>query len=74
MSHDEFQMRLLNLIETYRARCLWSWPRHYMPREQADIIAVLGAIERHGDRAAFQEVAALRQWLSQTSSNVSATS
>jgi hypothetical protein len=74
MTHDEFQARVYRLMENYRSRCLWSWPRHYAPRSEADVMAVLNTIERHGDLAAFREVAALRQWLLHPSNNASADS
>ena len=60
------------LIDEYRARCLWFLKPDYYPATQAEALRVLDAIERHGDRAAFQRSSEIRQWLSQSSSAASA--
>lgn len=60
------------LIDEYRARCLWFLRPDYYPATEAEALRVLDAIERHGDRAAFQRSSEIRQWLSQSSSAASA--
>ena len=60
------------LVDEYRARCLWFLREDYYPQTLPDAIRVLVYIERHGDVAAFQKAAALRQWLLQHSSAPSA--
>ncbi len=60
------------LIDEYRARCLWFLEPDYYPATQAEALRVLDAIERHGDRAAFQRSSEIRQWLLQSSSAASA--
>jgi len=62
------------LVDEYRARCLWFLAPSYYPTTKAEVLRVLAAIERHGDRAAFQRSAEIRQWLSPSSSAASATS
>jgi hypothetical protein len=56
------------LIDEYRISCLWFLEPDYYPATEAEALRVLDAIERHGDRAAFQRAAQIRQWLSPTSS------
>ena len=63
---------LRDLIDEYRARCLWFLRPDYYPATQAEVLRVLDAIERHGDRAGFQRASEIRQWLSQSSSAASA--
>jgi len=66
-------MRKVNtLVDAYRARCLWFLREDYYPQTAADARRVLESIERHGDLPAFRKAAALRQWLSQSSSEPSA--
>jgi hypothetical protein len=73
---DAGQQELLtavrHLVDRHRVRCLWFLRPDYYPTGEREIGRVLDAIERHGDRQAFQEVARLRQWLSQNSSAKSA--
>jgi hypothetical protein len=63
---------LRSLIDDYRTRCLWFLAADYYPATQAEVVRVLAAIERHGDRAAFQRSSEIRQWLSQSTSAASA--
>jgi len=60
------------LVDAYRVSCLWFLQVDYYPETEAEIIGVLGAIERHGDVAAYRQAARLRAWLSQSSSAPSA--
>lgn len=60
------------LIDDYRDRCLWFLRPDYYPAGAAEALRVLDAVERHGDRAAFQRCYEIRQWLSPTSSAASA--
>ena len=64
--------RVNALADEYRIRCLWYLREDYYPQTPAEACRVLEAIERHGDIAAFQKAAPLRQWLSRTSNGPSA--
>jgi hypothetical protein len=63
---------LRSLIDDYRFRCLWFLAPDYYPATDAEVVRVLAAIERHGDRAAFQRSSEIRQWLSLSTSAASA--
>jgi hypothetical protein len=63
---------LRQLVDEYRTRCLWFLAPGYYPATRAEALRVLAAIDRHGDRAAFQRAAEIRQWLSPSSSAASA--
>jgi hypothetical protein len=63
---------LRSLIDDYRARCLWFLAPDYYPATESEVLRVLAAIERHGDRAAFQRSSEIRQWLSLSTSAASA--
>ena len=60
------------LVDEHRVRCLWFLRPDYYPSTPAERLRVLGHIERHGDREAFRQAAALRRWLSPHSSAPSA--
>jgi hypothetical protein len=60
------------LVDEYRAQCLWFLREDYYPQTPAEACRVLESIERHGNAQAFRRAAALRQWLSQNSSAISA--
>lgn len=60
------------LVDDVRESCLWFLRRDYYPSSRAEALRVLDAIARHGDVAAFQRAARLREWLSRTSSEPSA--
>jgi hypothetical protein len=60
------------LTDEYRQRCLWFLRADYYPATPAEALRVLEYIERHGDLAAFQKVAPLKQWLSRNSNARSA--
>jgi len=68
------QSELDRLVEDYRTRCLWFLRPDFRPRSSSEILSVLRHIEHHGDRAAFQRVAAIRRWLSRPSNGNSASS
>jgi hypothetical protein len=63
---------LNDLIDAYRARCLWFLRPDYYPATPDERLRVLDLIERRGDREGFRKAAALRQWLLQNSSAASA--
>lgn len=67
----ELADRLRPLVDEYRSRCLWFLREDYYPASVAQALRVLGYIERHGDRKAFQKAAEVRKWLSQSSSEPS---
>lgn len=60
------------LVDRYRSRCLWFLRDDYYPRTRNEVLRVLGYVERYGDRDAFGRAASIRQWLSPTSSEISA--
>jgi hypothetical protein len=62
------------LVDEYRVRCLWSLRPDYYPRTTRERLRVLESIQRYGDLAAYHRASTLREWLSQTSSEVSAAS
>jgi hypothetical protein len=63
---------LVELIDEYRARCLWFLRADYYPSTTEEQLRVLGYIERNGDLDAFRRVSLLRQWLSPPSNATSA--
>jgi hypothetical protein len=66
-------MRRVNeLVDEYRARCLWFLRTDYYPQTPTEACHVLEYIERYGDVAAFRKAAPLRQWLSRNPSAPSA--
>lgn len=68
------QQEVNRLVDEYRGRCLWFLRLDYYPASDDERLRILGYIERYGDRSAFQKAAAVRRWLSQTSSARSAAS
>ncbi len=60
------------LVDEFRVRCLWFLRPEYYPATLEERLRVLVYIERHGDREAFRRAAALKRWLSPTSSAPSA--
>jgi hypothetical protein len=64
--------RVRELVDEYRTSCLWFLRTDYYPQTVEEASTVLSQIERHGNRAAFQKAAALRQWLSRNSNAPSA--
>jgi hypothetical protein len=69
---EDVSQEVDRLVDEYRSRCLWFLRSDYYPANDRERLQVLGYIERHGDRAAFQRAAAVRQWLSRNSSARSA--
>ena len=51
------------LVEEYRDRCLWFLRPDFVPRNAKEALRILDLIERYGDRAGFERVRRLRQWL-----------
>ncbi len=51
------------LVEKYRDQCLWFLRQDFVPRTTEEILHVLDLIERYGDRAGFERVQRLKQWL-----------
>jgi hypothetical protein len=62
------------LIDEYRVRCLWSLRPDDYPGTTRERLRVLDLIQRHGDLAAYRRASTLREWLSQSSSEASASS
>ena len=67
-----FVAQVSGLAKVYRARCLWFDREDFVPQTIEEAQRVLACIERYGDRAGFEEVQRLRQWLSQHSNTTSA--
>ena len=60
----EARSALRDLVDEYRATCLWFLRRDYYPATSAEARRVLEAIQRHGDRDGFRRATQIRQWLS----------
>jgi hypothetical protein len=60
------------LVDEYRVTCLWYLREDWYPESAEDALRALDAIARHGDVAAFQKAAELREWLSHPSNSPSA--
>lgn len=69
---SEAEQALRQLVDEYRSRCLWFLRSDYYPVTDEEARRALDYIERYGDREAFLRVAAIRRWLSPTSSAPSA--
>lgn len=63
--------RVHELVDEYRAQCLWYTRLDYYPETVQDALRALDAIARHGDVAAFKKTASVRKWLLQHSNNPS---
>lgn len=63
---------LRQLVDDYRATCLWFLRQDYDPSTPVERDRVLGLIVERGDVQALQRVTALRRWLSPISSETSA--
>lgn len=70
MSADESLLR--QLVDDYRAQCLWFLRADYYPVSASEREQVLRAIERYGDLSAFRRANEVRRWLSQRSSETTA--
>lgn len=60
------------LVDQYRAECLRFLRSDYYPQSPEDVDRVLRSIEQYGDLDALRRVAAVRRWLSPSSSAMSA--
>ena len=65
---DPVLEQLRVLVDEVRSTCLWYIREDYYPKTVDEALAVLDAIERHGDLAAFRRAAEIRAWLSHPSS------
>jgi hypothetical protein len=69
---EQAMARVRELVDEYRATCLWFLREDYYPRTPEEALRVLKAIGRHGDVRAFQKAEEVRRWLSPGSSSRSA--
>lgn len=60
-----------DLVDRYRAQCLWFLRADYYPQTPEDVDRVFRLIEEYGDLDALRRVATVRQWLSPRSSATS---
>ena len=61
-----------DLVDRYRAQCLWFLRADYYPQTPEEVDRVFRLIELYGDLDALHRVAAVRPWLSPPSSATSA--
>jgi hypothetical protein len=66
--------RVRDLVQQYRAQCLWFLRADYFPGSVAEAARVLDYIQRHGDLEAFRRAGELKRWLSRISNAASAAS
>jgi len=66
------QVEVKALIDQYRARCLWFLREDHFPADRADMLRILGYVQRYGDLEAFRRASTLIEWLSTHSSEQSA--
>ncbi len=59
------------LVDEYRATCLWFLRADYYPETPEEACTTLASIERHGNAEAFKKAATLRQWLLRNSNLLS---
>jgi len=71
--HD-IRDRVAELMEKYRAQCLWFLRPDYVPSTPAEILHVLDLIERYGDRECYLRAEELKSWLSPHSKAMSSSS
>lgn len=71
---DGLAAEVARLVDEHRRTCLFFLRPDYYPTTRDEILRVLSAIERYGDRDAFRHCATLRRWLSPTSNARSAAS
>ena len=62
------------IVDEYRARCLWFVRSTYYPATDAERWRALDRIERYGDLEGFRRARRLKRWLSPTTSAASAAS
>jgi hypothetical protein len=61
---DDMPQQLIELVERYRARCLWCLAPDFVPQTPEQAFRVLEYIERYGERQGFMQARRLKQWLS----------
>jgi hypothetical protein len=71
-TQDEMLSAVHKLVDAYRTRCLWFLRADFYPTTEEQVSRVLKSIEKNGDRAAFIQVAEIKQWLSRNSKEQSA--
>ena len=71
-TREEILRQIDALVDAQRSRCLWYLRADYYPKDDAERLRVLEAIQRHAGLVAYREAARLKQWLSPTSSATSA--
>ncbi|MDA0840470.1 MAG: hypothetical protein O3B01_18100 [Planctomycetota bacterium] len=69
---DEILSPVHQFVDKYRTRCLWFLREDFYPTTEDQVSRVLKYIEKNGDRAAFIEVAEIKQWLLRNSKEQSA--
>jgi hypothetical protein len=57
------QQSVAQLVEDYRAQCLWFLRPDYMPSTPDEIFQTLALVERYGDRAAYLRAERIKSWL-----------
>lgn len=70
----EIRDRVVELMEKYRAQCLWFLRPDYVPSTPAEMLRVLDLIERYGDRESYVRAEELKSWLSPDSKAMSSSS
>lgn len=68
MSDESAAAAIRDLVDSYRAQCLWFLRADYYPQTPDAVERVLHLIEQHGDVDALRRIAVVRQWLSPRSS------
>jgi len=68
-NRESVEAAINRLIDRYRTRALWFLRADLYPTLRRGQLRALDQIQRHGDRDAYVEAAALRQWLLQHSSD-----
>lgn len=74
MDSDALDVAVRALVDDYRSQCLWFLREDYYPTNDAGRERVLRLVEQHGSVEAFRRAAAIRSWLSQSSSDASSVS
>lgn len=72
MDSDTAVAALQELVDDYRARCLWFLREDYYPETAPERERVLSLIAEHGDLDAFRRVAEIRAWYLRASNATSA--
>ena len=72
MTDDRAVAAVRELVDRYRAQCLWFLRADYYPQTPEEVERVCRLIERYGDLDALRRVAEVRPWLSLPSNATSA--